>query len=168
MSERDDDHRPRDDGQRSVWDIPAQWARAWITIFSVLSAIGFIVAVLDQIYGWAITGAIIAVIIVMAVVFAVSAVSAFLMLRGVNVLIMLAHWLGQQTEKMRARQKAEGRAEGLAEGRAKGRAEGLEAGLEAGLAKRDADWQEWYELQVAKGATLDAPPPLPDDSQDKD
>ena len=151
MSERDDDRRLRQDGQRSVWDIPGQWARAWITIFSILSAIGFVVAVLDQIFGWAITGAIIAVIIVMAVVFAVSAVSAFLILRGVNVLIMLAHWLGQQTEKLRAQQKAEGRAEGLEEGRA----------------ERDADWQEWYELQVAKGATLDAPPPPPDDSQDK-
>ena len=143
-----DDHerRPSRDGPRSVWDIPAEWARAWITIFSVLSTIGFIVAVLDQIYGWAITGAIIAVIIVMAVVFAVSAVSAFLMLRGVNVLIMLAHWIGQQTEKLRARQKAEGRAE------------------------RDTEWQEWYQRQVAKGVALDEPPPSPqpDSPHDKE
>ena len=127
-------------------------ARAWITIFSILSTLGFVVAVLDQIYDWAITGAIIAVIIVMAVVFAVSAVSAFLMLRGVNVLIMLAHWIGQQTEKLRARQKAEGAAEGLAKG----------------LAAKDAEWREWYQRQVANGATLEEPPQRPQDSDDAD
>ena len=86
---------------------------------------------------WAITGAIITVIIVIAVVFTVSAVSAFLMLRGVNVLTMLAHWIGQQTEKLRARQKAEG------------------------LAEKDAEWREWYERQIANGAALDDPPPQP-------
>ena len=143
-----DENRSPGNRQRSVWDIPSEWARAWITIFSALSAAGFVVVILDQIYGWAITGAIIAVIMVMAVVFAVAAVSAFLILRGVTVLIMLAHWIGQQTEKLRARQRAEG--------------------IEEGRAERDAEWQEWYRRQVDRGATLDDPPPQrknPDDEE---
>ena len=86
----------------------------------------------------------------MAVVFAVSAVSAFLILRGVTVLIMLAHWIGQQTEKLRARQKAEGRAEGRVEGLVEGRAE------------QDAEWREWYQRQIARGTDLNEPPSTPD------
>ncbi len=126
-----------------MWDIPGEWARAWITIFTALSAAGFVV-ILDQIYGWAVTGSIIAVIMVMAVVFAVAALSAFLILRGVTVLIMLAHWISQQTERLRARQRSEGRAE------------------------RDAEWQEWYQQQIDRGVALDDPPPQrrnPDDEE---
>ena len=141
-----------------MWDIPGEWARAWITIFTVLSAAGFVVVILDQIYGWATTGFIIAVIMVMAVVFAVAAVSAFLILRGVTVLIMLAHWIGQQTEKLRARQRSEGRAEGMEEGRAEG--------IEDGRAERDAEWQEWYQRQIDRGAALDDPPPQRKDPDD--
>lgn len=143
MGNRGNNRRWRPHEQGSVWDIPGQWARAWITIFTVLSAAGFIVVILDEIYGWAATGSIIAVIMVMAVVFAVSAVSAFLILRGVNVLIMLAHWIGQQTEKLRAQQKAEGRAE------------------------QDAEWRKWYKRQIAQGAALDDPPPTPDSPDGK-
>jgi len=138
-----DDNRSPGNRQRSVWDIPGEWARAWITIFTALSAAGFVV-ILDQIYGWAVTGSIIAVIMVMAVVFAVAALSAFLILRGVTVLIMLAHWISQQTERLRARQRSEGRAE------------------------RDAEWQEWYQQQIDRGVALDDPPPQrrnPDDEE---
>ncbi len=80
----------------------------------------------------------------MAVVFAVAAVSAFLILRGITVLIMLAHWIGQRTEKLRARQRSEGRAE------------------------RDAEWQKWYQRQIDRGVALDDPPPQrknPDDEE---
>ena len=65
---------------------------------------------------------------------------------------MLAHWIGQQTEKLRARQRSEGRAEGMEEGRA----------------ERDAEWREWYQRQIDRGATLDDPPPQrknPDDEE---
>ena len=142
----DRDRRSPGNGPRSVWDIPAEWARAWLTIFTILSGLGFVVVILDEIYGWAITRSIIDVIIVMAVVFAVSAASAFLMLRGVKVIIMLAHWLEQRTEKLRARQRAEGRAEGLEEGRA----------------ERDTEWLEWLERSrqaAANGQPFDEPPP---------
>ena len=61
---------------------------------------------------------------------------------------MLAHWIGQQTEKLRARQKAEG--------------------VEEGRAERDAEWREWYQRQIANGLTLDEPPSPPRDAQDKE
>ena len=150
----DERERRPPDGPRSVWDIPAEWVRAWLTIFTILSGLGFVVVILDEIYGWPITGSIIDVIIVMAVVFAVSAASAFLMLRGVKIIIMLAHWLEQRTEKLRARQRAEGHAEGLEEGRAEG--------LEEGRAERDSEWLEWLERSrqaAANGQPFDEPPP---------
>ena len=65
---------------------------------------------------------------------------------------MLAHWIGQQTEKLRARQKAEGRVEGLVEGRA----------------EQDAEWREWYQRQIDRGAALDEPPPTPDSRNEKE
>ena len=133
--ERNDDLRPPRQEQRSVWEIPAGWGRAWLTIFSILSAMGFVVAVLHQIFDWAATEAIISVIIVMAVVFSVAAVSAFLILRGVKVLTMLAYWLEQQANKIRDRNIARGRAES------------------------DARWREWYQRQVDRGIPVEEPPP---------
>ena len=152
----DDDGRRRrpGNGWRSVWDIPPSWGRAWLTIFSVLSALGLVLAVLHEIFGWTVTGAIISVIIVMAVVFSVSAVSAFLILRGANGLMVLTHWLQQQTRRQRAEQRAEGVAEGQA--------------------RTDAYWREWYQQhldawyrqQVDKGVVLDEPLPPPPENPD--
>ena len=71
-----------------------------------------------------------------------------------KVIIMLAHWLEQRTEKLRARQRAEGHAEGLEEGRAEG--------LEEGRAERDTEWLEWLERSrqaAANGQPFDEPPP---------
>lgn len=141
--EEDDGRRRRPgNGWRSVWDIPPSWGRAWLTIFSVLSALGLVVAVLHEVFGWAVTGAVISVIIVMAVVFSVSAVSAFLILRGANGLMVLTHWLREQTEKLRAQNVARGRAE------------------------TDARWREWYRQQIDKGFALDEPPPPPENPDD--
>ena len=77
----------------------------------------------------------------MAVVFSVSAVSAFLILRGANGLMVLTHWLQQQTKRQRAQQRAEGVAEGVS--------------------RTDAYWREWYRMQLGKGFDLDEPPPPP-------
>ena len=142
--ERNDDLRLPRPEQRSVWEIPAGWGRAWLTIFSILSAMGFVVAVLHQIFDWAVTEAIISVIIVMAVVFSVAAVSAFLILRGVKVLTMLAHWLEQQTNKLRARNIARGRVE------------------------NDVRWREWYQQQVEQGIPVGEPPPPPENPDGKE
>ena len=54
---------------------------------------------------------------------------------------MLTHWLEQQTEKLRARQRAEGVAEGAA--------------------RTDAYWRKWYREQLGKGFALDEPPAPP-------
>ena len=144
----DDDGRRRrsGDGWRSVWDIPPSWGRAWLTIFSVLSALGLVLAVLHEVFGWAVTGAVISVIIVMAVVFSVSAVSAFLILRGANGLMVLTHWLQQQTKRQRAQQRAEGVAEGVS--------------------RTDAYWREWYRQQIDEGFALNEPPPPPENLGD--
>ena len=165
----DDDHNDHNDdgdrrrrrsgnGWRSVWDIPPSWGRAWLTIFTVLSALGLVVAVLHEIFGWTVTGAIISVIIVMAVVFSVAAVSAFLILRGANGLMVLTHWLQQQTRKQRAQQRAEGVAEGISIGVVQGQAQGQ--------ARTDSDWRQWYQRQLDKGAVLDEPPPPPPENPD--
>ena len=146
------------DGWRSVWDIPPSWGRAWLTIFSVLSALGLVLAVLHEVFGWAVTGAVISVIIVMAVVFSVSAVSAFLILRGANGLMVLTHWLQQQTKRQRAQQRAEGVAEGVVKGVAKG--------VVQGQAQTDAHWREWYQQQLDKGVVLDEPPAPPPENPD--
>ena len=162
MDNHDDDDRNDDgdrrrrrsgNGWRSVWDIPPSWGRAWLTIFTVLSALGLVVAVLHEIFGWTVTGAIISVIIVMAVVFSVAAVSAFLILRGANGLMVLTHWLQQQTQKLRSQNIARGRAE------------------------NDARWREWhqhldewYRQQLDKGFALDdppSPPPPPETPDDE-
>ena len=75
---------------------------------------------------------------------------------------MLTHWLEQQTEKLRARQKAEGVAEGLS------------IGVAQGQALTDARWREWYQKrldewyrqQIDKGVVLDEPLPPPPENPD--
>ena len=66
--------------------------------------------------------------------------------------IMLAHWIGQQTEKLRAQQKAEGHAEGRVEG----------------STEKDAVWREWYERQLARGFIPAEPPPAPESPDGKE